>query len=168
LRLEHPGFAATVATTLRTYGLPPSRLVFEVTESTLADPQTPAVSTLHEIRSSGVRIAVDDFGTGYSSLGQLRVLPVDELRIDRSFIAEAVGEPSGTPVLAAIVAMARSLGLELVAEGVETQKQLLALRNLGCGIVQGFLFGPRSPHIGCRNCSSRRPCTALVIHTVTP
>ncbi len=144
-QLEQPGFPATVAATLRTHGLPPSRLVLKVTESALADPQTPAVAALHEIRSSGVRIAIDDFGTGYSSLGQLRTLPVDELKIDRLFIEEVVGDPSGTPVLAAIVAMAQSLGLELVAEGVDTEEQLAVLQNLGCGVVQGFLFGPAIP-----------------------
>jgi diguanylate cyclase (GGDEF)-like protein/PAS domain S-box-containing protein len=147
-QLEQPGFPAVVTAALDRAGLPAAQLVLEITESALADSKATAVAVLHEIRRLGVRVAIDDFGTGYSSLDRLRSLPVDQLKIDRSFISEIDGARRGAaaaPVLAAIVAMAGALQLRVVAEGVETAPQLAALRRMGCDLAQGFLLSRPAP-----------------------
>jgi len=119
--------------------------VLEVTESALAEPNGAGLAALAQLRRTGVRVAIDDFGTGYSSLGQLRALPVDIVKIDRSFIGEIDDELSGTPVFGAVIAMAHNLGLAVVAEGVETHEQFSALRRLGCDVAQGFLLSRPLP-----------------------
>jgi EAL domain-containing protein (putative c-di-GMP-specific phosphodiesterase class I) len=96
----------------------------------------------------GVRISIDDFGTGHSSLGRLQRLPVDEIKIDRSFVGTIVDASDRPPVVEAVLALARSLGLHVVAEGIETPAQLEALRDAGCRIGQGYLFGAGLPADG--------------------
>ncbi|MDQ1295157.1 MAG: hypothetical protein QG608_3042, partial [Actinomycetota bacterium] len=120
-------------------GLPPSQLTVEITESTLATDDDSIETQLRTLRASGVRISLDDFGTGYSSLGYLHRYPVDELKIDRSFV-ERLGAERGTsePVVNAIMALSRSLGLRTVAEGIETDAQRSRLALLGCDLGQGF------------------------------
>ena len=127
-----------VAEVLRQTGLSPDRLMLEVTESIFVADSEAATGPLEAVRAAGVRIAIDDFGTGYSALGYLRRLPVDVLKIDRRFIADMDG--TGVAVLAAILKMARALGLETVAEGIETREQLAQLRELGCDLGQGFFL----------------------------
>jgi EAL domain-containing protein (putative c-di-GMP-specific phosphodiesterase class I) len=128
---------AFVLEALETNHLAPERLVLEVTESEIAEP---AVSRqAGRLRRGGVRIALDDFGSGYSSLAQLATLPVDILKIDRGFILSLDGD-SGRQVLDTVVALARSLDLESVAEGIETQVQARAVESAGIDLVQGFLF----------------------------
>ena len=127
-----------VAEVLRQTGLSPDRLMLEVTESIFVADSEAAAGPLEAVRAAGVRIAIDDFGTGYSALGYLRRLPVDVLKIDRRFIADMDG--TGVAVLAAILKMARALGLETVAEGIETREQLAQLRELGCDLAQGFFL----------------------------
>ncbi|HEY4306856.1 MAG TPA: bifunctional diguanylate cyclase/phosphodiesterase [Gemmatimonadaceae bacterium] len=126
--------------------LPPSLLEVEVTESVLATNVSHAAQVLNDLRDLGVRIALDDFGTGYSSLSYLRQLPVDVVKIDRSFVRELGDSQTADAVVNAVLAMARGLNLSVVAEGVETQSQLEYLRARGCDVAQGYLFGkPTSP-----------------------
>ena len=115
-------------------------LEIEVTERVLVSDQSAAEQVLNELRELGVRIAVDDFGTGYSSLGQLMSMPVDILKIDRSFIQGLDAGSEGGTLTASIVEMGHQLGLTVVAEGVETRTQLHALESLKCDQLQGFLF----------------------------
>jgi len=96
--------------------------------------------TLKEVRSLGLHVYIDDFGTGYSSLSYLKELPIDTLKIDRSFVKDLATDSSSMSMAMGIIAIANSLGLEVVAEGVETEEQLAILNDLGCGSAQGFLF----------------------------
>jgi diguanylate cyclase (GGDEF)-like protein len=135
-----PGFAEHVSKVMQTIGLDPTKLVVEVTETILADPDGGAAAALAALRRTGVRVALDDFGTGYSSIGYLRQLPVDILKIDRSFVIGADAGVPGHALLEAIVAMAKSLGLDVIPEGIETVDQLARLRAMGCHVGQGFLL----------------------------
>jgi sensor c-di-GMP phosphodiesterase-like protein len=98
------------------------------------------IPTLHRLNEIGVEISIDDFGTGYSSLAYLTTLPISELKIDRSFVRDLGMTPQSSAVVPAIIALARSLGLRVVAEGVENMRQMEVLHRLGCGMMQGFLF----------------------------
>ncbi len=140
-----PGIVETVAEALGDSDLDARCLTLEITESLLMDESAESLGYLTELKALGVRLAIDDFGTGYSSLGRLRSLPIDELKIDRSFVADiALGTTSG-PLVTAVTAMARALGLEVVAEGVETFEQLRFLLGRGCDAVQGYLVGRPVP-----------------------
>ncbi len=119
-------------------GLPATCLTLELTESTFLKDFEPTLRNLERLREMGVRLSIDDFGTGYSCLDYLRRLPIDELKIDRSFVHDLGRDPSNGALVAAILAMARALGLSVVAEGVETWEQLEALRDKGCRRVQGY------------------------------
>ena len=145
LQLRQGDFVATVATVLRETGLPGTRLTLELTETVvMQDPDAAAVA-FRALRALGVRVAIDDFGTGYSSLALLRDLPLDQLKIDRSFLRdlERLGDD---PIVSAVVALADSLGLVAVAEGVETEEQMAELHRLGCPLAQGYLVSrPLSP-----------------------
>jgi diguanylate cyclase (GGDEF)-like protein len=143
--LDRPGFAEDVKTTLLTARLDPTRVVLEVTETVLANPKGAAAPTLEALRLTGVRVALDDFGTGYSSIAYLRELPVDILKIDRSFLTDTYAGGPGHALLEAIVAMARSLGLDVIPEGIEEPDQLFRLRDMGCQIGQGFLLCRPAP-----------------------
>ena len=123
-------------------GVDPHRLEFEITETLLASNVADHAEVLRQLGSLGCPIAVDDFGTGYSSLSYLKRLPIDTLKIDRGFMREIVTDADDAAIVSAIVAMARKLKLEVVAEGVETVEQLAALRDLGCDRYQGYLFSP--------------------------
>ncbi len=122
-------------------------ICLEVTESVFLKQDEADVSSLfHALRELGVRLSLDDFGTGYSSLGYLNRLPLDELKVDRSFVRDADSDPHKRKLLAGIVALGKGLGLDIVAEGAETEAELAVLRDLDCGVVQGFLIGrPISP-----------------------
>ena len=144
-QLQAPRLAEHVAKTLRTTGIPPSDLVLEITESMLVDDAERTIAKLHLLREIGVRLAIDDFGTGYSSLNYLRRLPVDVLKIDRSFVQGIGTEAELTALTGAIVGIGRDLGLETVAEGIEEAGQLEALRAMGCAYGQGYLYAPPMP-----------------------
>jgi EAL domain-containing protein (putative c-di-GMP-specific phosphodiesterase class I) len=101
--------------------------------------------SLHRLNEIGVEIAIDDFGTGYSSLAYLTTLPISELKIDRSFVRDLGITPQSSAVVSAIIALARSLGLRVIGEGVETLRQMDVLHRLGCGVMQGFLFAKALP-----------------------
>ena len=139
-QLAGDGLAADVDAALAASGLPPESLCLEVTETSLIRDLDVAASVLSQIRRRGVRVAIDDFGTGYGSLGLLQQLPVDQLKVDRSFVSR-LGEDRDAEVIASTVtALANGLGLDLVAEGVETPEQRDRLLAVGCGRGQGFLF----------------------------
>ncbi len=138
--LDVPGFADVVENGLRATGLDPARLVLEVTESMVVDPNGGAAAALAALRRIGVRVALDDFGTGHSSISYLRQLPVDLVKIDRSFVAGTHAGGPGNDLLEAIVAMAQRLGLDIIPEGIEDLDQLARLRVMGCHIGQGFLL----------------------------
>jgi EAL domain-containing protein (putative c-di-GMP-specific phosphodiesterase class I) len=134
-----------VADALAESGLPARQLTLEVTEGVLMSDVEQVVDQLRALRTLGVRIAIDDFGTGYSSLSYLRRLPADIVKIDRSFVQElGTGGPS-TTLVASIIELARSLHLDVVAEGVETQEQHAVLEELTCSHAQGYLFGRPRP-----------------------
>jgi diguanylate cyclase (GGDEF)-like protein/PAS domain S-box-containing protein len=137
---------ALVAQTLAEVGLPASLLELELTESALMEQGEEGAERLAELRGLGVRISLDDFGTGFSSLARLQHLPLDALKIDRSFVAE-IGVASGTEIVHSIIELAHTLGLQVTAEGVETPEQLEALRALGSDQMQGYLIGRPAPDL---------------------
>jgi EAL domain-containing protein (putative c-di-GMP-specific phosphodiesterase class I) len=148
LQFAREDFADTVAAILAETGQPGSKLVLELTESTVMRDFAESARQMKRLKWLGVRIAIDDFGTGYSSLSYLHRLPIDVLKIDRSFM-ETLIEPDGTrPIVEAVLSMAHTLGLSVVAEGVETAEQLAVLRQSGCDIIQGFFFSrPVKPDV---------------------
>jgi PAS domain S-box-containing protein len=139
-QLQHPGIVAEVAEALAASGLPPATLTLEITETVIMESLEVAARVLGELRGLGVRLALDDFGTGYSSLSYLRQLPVDLLKIDRSFVAGVTRGPEDSAVARAVIKLAEALGLATLAEGIETTEQAFALRALGCQLGQGYLF----------------------------
>jgi diguanylate cyclase (GGDEF)-like protein len=144
--LLDPDFPARVGRMLGEHGVAPERLMFEITEDGVlgeTDRPMPTLRMLHEI---GVRLSVDDFGTGYSSLSYLRRLPVDEVKIDRSFVQGMATDPGDLAIVRAVVDLARHFGLTVVAEGVESELTLELLEEIGCDIGQGFLFSRPLPH----------------------
>jgi len=136
-----PGIGSAVARELYHAGIDPHRVVLEITESLLMEDRPQAIQTLCQLRALGMRLSVDDFGTGYSSLSRLNTLPIDEVKVDKSFIAQLADGGAGDTIVRATVAMAHGLGLRVVAEGVETARQLQALRDFACDEAQGYLFG---------------------------
>jgi diguanylate cyclase (GGDEF)-like protein len=139
-QLQQPRFADNVLASLERSGLPGNMLELEVTEGTAVTEVMGVRDALSRLRAAGVRIAIDDFGTGYSMLSRLRDFPLDTLKIDRSFIAEIHERSDEAPIVSATIAMARSLGLDVVAEGVEEEAQLAFVRDAGCDLAQGFLL----------------------------
>jgi diguanylate cyclase (GGDEF)-like protein len=144
VQFSDPALAERVEEIARVVGVPLDYLELEVTESMLLVDSDAALKTLTALRAKGVKIAIDDFGTGYSSLSYLRRLPLDKLKLDQSFIRDA-GNEGDVAITRAIIAMAQSLKLAVVAEGVETQAQIDLLLSLGCTTVQGFLLGRPMP-----------------------
>ena len=126
-------------------GVPHRAIHLEITEDNLMKDLQNVIPSLHRLNEIGVEISIDDFGTGYSSLAYLTTLPISELKIDRSFIRDLGITPQSSAVVTAIIALARSLGLRVVAEGVETLRQMEVLHRLGCGVMQGFLFSRAVP-----------------------
>jgi diguanylate cyclase (GGDEF)-like protein len=144
-QLTDDDVVAVVARVLADTGLPAGQLTLEVTEGVLLREVDEAVGRLAALRALGVRIAIDDFGTGYSSMAYLRRLPADVLKIDRSFVQDLGSDGRSTTLVASMIELARSLGLEVVAEGVETAQQHAVLGDLSCSHAQGYLFGRPEP-----------------------
>jgi diguanylate cyclase (GGDEF)-like protein len=144
-QLGHDDFVRELVDILRATGLPPDRLVLEMTETAMFHDTNTTIARLSALRDMGVRVAIDDFGTGYSSLGYLRRFPVDILKIAREFVTDADTRSDGWAFSHAIVALGRTLDLRIVAEGIERQSQLNQLRVLGCELGQGFLFARPMP-----------------------
>ena len=139
-QLEDPDFAATLMRLLQRHDVAPSELELEITESTLLANDEVTANTLAELRSVGIQIALDDFGTGYSSLRYLHELSPDALKLDRSFVGGIESDRVSAGIVAAVLAMARSLGVRVVAEGVERREELRVLQSMGCNEVQGYLY----------------------------
>ncbi len=139
-QFRYRDLAGIVRDVLKAARLEPERLELELTESMIMQDALHTRDTLEALKTLGVHLSIDDFGTGYSSLNYLRSFPVDTLKIDRSFVREIGAEPDSGPIVAAIIAMARSLKLGVVAEGVETEEQRAFLQRQGCKLAQGFLF----------------------------
>ncbi len=137
--------SGVISETMRRHALPSSALCLEITESALITDEHTSMRFLHDLRDLGVRLSIDDFGTGFSSLSYLTKLPVHELKIDQAFIAGLPSRPSDVTVVAAVVALAHQLGLQALAEGVETDEQFTVVRRLGCDLVQGYLLGRPMP-----------------------
>ena len=146
LQFARDDFADTVAATFTECGLDPSHLILELTESVVMEDYASVVTQMNLLRQCGVHIAMDDFGTGYSSLSYIHRIPVDLLKLDRSFI-DRLTDPEGTrPIVEAVIALAHRLGLNVIAEGVETPDQQRILQQAGCHAYQGFLFAkPLTP-----------------------
>ena len=141
LQLRDRGLLAMVQAALKEAGLPAHRLELEITESALIGDFDLALEILGELRALGVRLALDDFGTGYSSLRHLQLLPIDKIKIDASFIRTMTHDVESRKIVAAVIGLGHSLGLSMVAEGVEEAETAQMLRNLGCDVGQGWLFG---------------------------
>ena len=146
-QLAQPGLAEQVAEVHRADRVSsPSNLCLEITESVLMDDAEAVIGVVERVRALGVRLAIDDFGTGYSSLGYLKRFPVDAVKIDRVVRRAASAPTPATPrSSSAVIGLAHALGLQVVAEGVETEDQLTELVALGCDEAQGYYFAPPQP-----------------------
>jgi EAL domain-containing protein (putative c-di-GMP-specific phosphodiesterase class I) len=141
-QMRHPGFLHMVEQTLRETYLSPSHLTLEITESVVMEQADANIAMMVALKKLGVRFAIDDFGTGYSSLSYLRKLPIDVIKIDRSFIHDMQSDSDAATIALTIIAMADRLGIAVVAEGVECDEQRRMLSTVGCAAAQGYLFGP--------------------------
>ncbi len=142
INFQHAGLASVVAEVLTAYRLPPEMLMLEVTENVFLNERSVAVETMSAIRKLGAGLSLDDFGTGYSSLNRLAHLPIRELKIDRSFMRDVESDPTARAIVTTVVRVGQSLQLTVVAEGVETEGQRNLLSELGCDVIQGFLYAP--------------------------
>ncbi len=145
LQVVHSDLQALVRRALADSHLAPDRLCLELTESVLLDDEEHTASVLGGLKSLGVKLAMDDFGTGYSSLTYLQRLPLDTVKIDRSFVAGLDSDPGHSAIVSSVVRISDVLDLDVIAEGVETPSQHVALRSLGCPMAQGYYFGFPQP-----------------------
>ncbi|HXW35193.1 MAG TPA: GGDEF domain-containing phosphodiesterase, partial [Acidimicrobiales bacterium] len=143
--LGRPRFANSVVETLRNLGLPARRLIVEITETALLADPARAATVLAELDEAGVEVSLDDFGRGQTSLGYLSTLPVHELKIDRGFVTDMLDDRSHATIVHSVVDLGHNLSLRVVAEGVETEDVLDALRQTGCDLAQGFFFAKPMP-----------------------
>jgi diguanylate cyclase (GGDEF)-like protein/PAS domain S-box-containing protein len=155
VQLQRSNLPQTILELTRKHGIKPSMLQLELTESAVFERREGRTGESNEdavarLRELGVKLAIDDFGTGYSSLSYLKRWRVDYLKIDRSFVRDLVTDMSDLAIVGAIIAMARHLNIQVVAEGIEGWQQLEKLRHLGCGLAQGYLFAKAAPHEQCR------------------
>ncbi len=164
-QFNQPGLVENIASLLQEFQLPPRCLKLEITESVFSDNIEAAVGLLTQLRQLGVQLSIDDFGTGYSSLSYLQRFPIDTLKIDRSFVTQMMENEENLAIVRTIVALAQNLGMDVVAEGVETEDQLKLLRKLECENGQGYLFstplGGNQLEQFIANCNIHEP-TALV------
>jgi diguanylate cyclase len=140
-QFRQPDFVRQVETLLHTHGIKPTLLKLELTESLVLDNVNDSIETMRALKKHGISFAMDDFGTGHSSLSYLKRLPLDQLKIDQSFVRDIANDPNDAAIVQTIIVMAHSLGLDVIAEGVETQAQFGFLRQRGCAAFQGYLFG---------------------------
>jgi EAL domain-containing protein (putative c-di-GMP-specific phosphodiesterase class I) len=153
-QLQRGELQSTISTLLKTYGLRPDLLQLEMTERAVFDSSQVKAGdnrqdTMARLRDLGIKIAIDDFGTGYSSLSYLKNWRVDALKIDRSFVRDLVTDSSDLAIVSAIIAIAKHLHIQVIAEGIEGYQQAEILRKLGCSVGQGYLFAPPMPAEQC-------------------
>lgn len=144
-RFRDPSFAERLIAMVGEIGVEPSRIELEIVESSYIGDFDSAFANITRLRAHGLRIALDDFGTGFSSLGYLNSFRIDEIKIDRSFVNRLVDDATGRALVQAIITLGHALGLEVVAEGVETQEQAQLLGQMGCDLLQGFLYARPMP-----------------------
>jgi EAL domain-containing protein (putative c-di-GMP-specific phosphodiesterase class I) len=144
-QFRQPDFAMNIERIIAETGADPERLTLEVTEGVLVEDLEDTIGKMETLKKIGVRFSIDDFGTGYSSLAYLRRLPLDELKIDQSFVRDITTDPSNAKLIETIITMAAHLGLEVVAEGVETEAELNFLLERGCRLFQGYHFSRPQP-----------------------
>jgi EAL domain-containing protein (putative c-di-GMP-specific phosphodiesterase class I) len=144
-QFRHPDFVHQVTTVLDRSGANPQRLKLELTESLIVDDMDATIAKMTVLKDQGVSFSLDDFGTGYSSLSYLKRLPLDQLKIDQSFVKDILIDPNDAAIARTIVALGRSLGLTVIAEGVETEAQRDFLAHHGCHAYQGYLFSRPVP-----------------------
>jgi len=144
-QFRHAGFVDDVARVLAITGAPSGQLKLELTESLLVEDMETTIATMTALRSYGVGFSLDDFGTGYSSLAYLKRMPLDQLKIDQSFVRDLLTDPNDAAIVDTIIGLSRSLGLEVIAEGVETGQQRDRLARAGCRFYQGYLFSRPLP-----------------------
>ena len=162
-QVQHADFVQNILQTLKAYDLPGDCLEVEITESTIMKDIEIMVKKLQELNYYGIKIAIDDFGTGYSSLSYLQKFPINTLKIDRCFVNEIKQGDSNRCIVNAIVYMGKGLGLNLIAEGVETESQLEYLKDLGCSEIQGFIYGKaQPPHLLLSQLESSRYATMML------
>ncbi len=161
VQLVTDGFVETVAAVMREFGLDPGSVCLEITESVVVQDMEATSITLAGLRDVGVKVAIDDFGTGFSVLSHLKSLPVDVLKIDRSFVAELGENPDDLAIVRAVIALAEAFELELVAEGVETVIAARTLLHHGCHRAQGFLLSRplAGDEMAALLAKGRYPCT---------
>jgi diguanylate cyclase (GGDEF)-like protein/PAS domain S-box-containing protein len=148
VELRQPNFLQQVTRTLLQTGMEPNLLELEVTESIAIQGMADAIEWLNKLKNMGVKLSIDDFGTGYSSLSYLKRLPVDTIKIDKSFVRDITTDPYDAAIITAIISMSHSLKLNVIAEGVETKEQLTFLQEHGCDQMQGYLFSRPVPSEG--------------------
>jgi len=146
-QLTRPEFAEQVLAALAAADLSPQHLVLEITETALVHDLSVARAALNALRANGIRIALDDFGTGYATLTSLRQLPIDMLKIDRTFVAGLGESDQDATIVASVVSLARSIGIDAVAEGIETARQAEGVRAVGCRLGQGYFWSPAVPAV---------------------
>jgi Amt family ammonium transporter len=144
-QFQQPGLVDEVESILAASGVEPRQICLEITETLVMENLEHTIGALRRLKSLGVRLAIDDFGTGYSSLGYLKHFPVDVVKIDRSFVEGLDTNPVDSAIAAAVIGLAKTLGMTTVAEGVETEAQLIHLQSLGCPVVQGYYFSRPLP-----------------------
>jgi EAL domain-containing protein (putative c-di-GMP-specific phosphodiesterase class I) len=150
-QLAEPSLVDTVVRALEDSGLPASALVLEITESTLMVNFDAGLARLWALKDLGLRLALDDYGTGYSSLNRLGKLPIDIVKIDKTFVDQLTLKPEGAAVIKSVIDVTAALGLTSLAEGVEQKDQLAALDELGCDNIQGYLFAEPMPSVAAAN-----------------
>ena len=144
-QFQQPDFVEQVIDALNRTGADPNKLKLELTESLLVENVQDVIQKMFALKSKGVGFSLDDFGTGYSSLSYLKRLPLDQLKIDQSFVRDVLTDPNDAAIAKTIVALAQSLGLGVIAEGVETSEQRDFLANSGCHVYQGYFFSRPLP-----------------------
>jgi len=144
-QLANPALVSTFREVIMDHGLPPDRIEFEITESTIMDKPEDMIDMLHALKAMGARLAIDDFGTGYSSLSYLKRFPIDYIKIDRAFITDVLGNRIDADIVRTILALAKALEAEVIAEGVETEEQRELLREHHCHYAQGYLLSRPVP-----------------------
>ncbi|MFM7507785.1 MAG: EAL domain-containing protein, partial [Rubrivivax sp.] len=144
-QFHHPDFLQHVGDALAQYALPPEALELEITESVSVADTEHCIRVMKALRGMGLRLSIDDFGTGYSSLTYLKSFPLDNLKVDQSFVRPMLSHPDNEAITRTVVTLGHTLGLKVIAEGVETEAHLHKLRELRCNIVQGYHFAPPLP-----------------------